>query len=140
MNDRTEQSKALLRRITDEIWTRGDLGLIDELVAENFVDHIDMTNLEGTGRDRYRMSVRLIRDAFPDYREEILWLIGEDDRAVSFVRSTGTHQGVLQGIEPTGRRVEWHSMGGLRFRNGQVVERWGIGDSLAMLNQLGLFG
>jgi predicted ester cyclase len=140
VNDRTEQSKALLRRITDEIWTGGDLGLIDELVAEDFVDHIDMPGLEGTGRDRYRASVTLIRDAFPDYREEILWLVGEDDRAVSYVRSSGTHQGILQGIEPTGRNVEWHSMGALRFRDGQAVERWGLGDSLAMMTQLGLFG
>jgi predicted ester cyclase len=140
VNDRTEQSKALLRRITDEIWTGGDLGLIDELVAEDFVDHIDMPGLEGTGRDRYRASVTLIRDAFPDYREEILWLVGEDDRAVSYVRSSGTHQGILQGIEPTGRNVEWHSMGALQFRDSQAVERWGLGDSLAMMTQLGLFG
>jgi len=140
MPDQTEESKALLRRITDEIWTGGQLQLIDELIAENFTDHVEMPGLESTGRERYRASVAMIREAFPDYREEIVWLLGEGDRAVSFVRGSGTHLGTFQGIEPTGRAAQWHAMGALRFEAGQAVERWGIGDSLAMMQQLGLFG
>jgi predicted ester cyclase len=140
MTDQTEESKALLRRITEEIWTGGCLDLIDELVSDAFVDHIDMPGLEGTGRRRYRASVETIREAFPDYREEILWIVGEGDRAVSFVRGSGTHRGNLQGMEPTGRHAEWQAMGALRFVDGQAVERWGIGDSIGMLQQLGMFG
>ena len=140
MTDQAEQSKALLRRITEQIWSSGQIDLVDELVAEEFVDHVDLPGLDATGRDRYRASVQMVRDAFPDYREEILWLVGEADRAVSFVRNSGTHRGVLHGIEPTGRRVEWQSMGALRFRDGQAVERWGIGDSLSLMSQLGVFG
>ena len=141
MTDQTEESKALLRRITDEIWTGGHLDLIDELVSDAFVDHVDMPGLEElAGRPRYRASVESVREAFPDYREEILWLVGEGDRAVSFVRGSGTHLGSLQGMEPTGRRAEWHAMGALRFADGQAVERWGIGDSIAMMRQLGVFG
>ena len=95
----------------------------------------------GAGRRRrYRASAESVREAFHDYREEILWLVGEDDRAVSFVRGSGTHLGSLQGMEPTGRRAEWHAMGALRFADGQALERWGIGDSFAMMQQLGVFG
>src|SRR5580704_2833868 len=127
MIDRTEESKALLRQITDEIWTGGRLDLIDELISDQFVDHVDIPGLEISGRERYRASVELIRAAFPDYREEIMWLVGEDDRAVSFVRGRGTHLGNFQGIEPTGRRAQWQAMGCLRFLEGQAVERWGLG-------------
>ena len=137
----TEESKALLRRITEEIWTGGRLDLIDELVSDEFVDHVDMPGLEGmAGRRRYRVSVESLREAFPDYREEILWLVGEGDRAVSYVRGSGTHLGSLQGMEPTGRSAVWHAMGALRFAGGQAVERWGVGDSIGMLQQLGVFG
>jgi predicted ester cyclase len=135
-----ETSKALLRRITDDIWTNGRLDLVDELVAEDFVDHVELSGLEGNGRERYRASVVAIRSAFPDYREEILFLVGEGDVAVSYVRGSGTHKGSLYGIEPTGRRAEWQAMGALRFRDGQAVERWGVGDSLGMMQQLGVFG
>jgi predicted ester cyclase len=137
--NRAEESKALLRRITDEIWNGKRLELIDELVADGFVDHIEMPGVDGDGRERYRSSVTTMHAAFPDYHEEILWSIGEDDRAVSYVRLTGTHRGALYGIEPTGRRIDYFAMGALRFASGQAVERWGIGDSTAMMQQLGLF-
>ncbi len=140
MVSREEESKALLRRITDEIWSGGRLDLCDELISEDFIDHVEMPGLEGTGRERYRASVKQIRDAFPDYREEILWLIGEGDVAVSFVLGSGTHQGPLQGIDPTGRTAQWHAMGALRFAGSQAVERWGFGDSIALIQQLGVFG
>jgi len=140
MANQTEESKALLRRITDEIWTGGRLELIDELVSDGFADHVEMPGLESTGRERYRAWVELIRKAFPDYREEIIWLVGEADRAVSFVQGSGTHLGNFQGIAPTGRKAQWQAMGCLRFVDGQAVERWGVGDSIAMMQQLGVFG
>ena len=138
MRNQTEASKALLRRITDEIWTRGRLDLIDELIGDDFVDHVEVPGLEGTGRERYRASVEAVRTAFPDYREEILWLVGEDDRAVSYVLMSGTHDGPLYGMEPTGRKVRYHAMGALRFASGRAVERWGLGDSLELMHELGL--
>jgi predicted ester cyclase len=138
--DQAEQSKRLLRRITDEIWCGGRIDLVEELVAKEFVDHVELAGIVGGGRDHYRASVELIRSAFPDYSEQIVWLVAEGDLAVSCVRCSGTHLGSLQGIEPTGRRVEWGSMGALRFENAQAVERWGYGDSLGMIQQLGVFG
>ena len=53
----TEASKALMWRITEEIWNNGRLELIDELIAEDLVDHVELPGLEGTGRGRYRASV-----------------------------------------------------------------------------------
>jgi predicted ester cyclase len=138
MPSRTEESKALLRRITDEIWNNGRLDLIDELIGDDFIDHIDVSGVEGSGPERYRESVTTLRTAFPDYREDILWLVGEGDRAVSFVRASGTHQGPLHGIAPTGRLVEFNAMGALRFASGRAIERWGFGDSIGMMQQLGV--
>jgi predicted ester cyclase len=139
MTDRIEEPKELLRRITDEIWNGGRLDLIDDLIADDFVDHIEMPGVEGTGREHYRASVSAIHAAFPDYHEEILWSVAEGDRVVSYVRLTGTHDGPLYGMEPTGRKVEYNAMGALRFASGRAVERWGFGDSIAMMQQLGLF-
>jgi predicted ester cyclase len=138
MPSQTEESKALLRRITREIWNDGRLDLIDQLIGEDFVDHLEIPGVEGTGRERYRASVTAVHAAFPDYREEILWSIGEGDRAVSYVLLTGTHTGPLYGIEPTGRKVEYNAMGALRFARGRARERWGLGDSTAMMRQLGV--
>jgi predicted ester cyclase len=138
MPSQTEESKALLRRITDEIWNNGRLDLIDELISDDLLDHIDQSGLEGSGPERYRASVTTLRTAFPDYREEILWLVGEGDRAVSFIRASGTHEGPLRGLAPTGRKIEFNAMGALRFASGRVIERWGFGDSAGIQQQLGL--
>jgi predicted ester cyclase len=127
-----------LHGITEEIWCNGRLELIDELISEDIVDHIRMPGTDGTGREHYRATVLAIRGAFPDYHEEILWSVGEGDLAVSYTRLTGTHEGLLYGMEPTGKRVEFNTMGALRFASGQAVERWGFGDTAAMMEQLGL--
>ena len=60
----TEDSKALMWRITNEIWNEGRLELIDELIAEDLVDHVETPGLEGSGRSRYRASVEMARAAF----------------------------------------------------------------------------
>jgi predicted ester cyclase len=136
----SEDSKALMWRITDEIWNNGRFDLIDELIAEDLVDHVELAGLEGRGRARYRASIDMMRAAFPDYRNPLDFVIAEDAFAVSYGRSTGTHQGEFFGIPPTGRKIDVATWGILRFENGQAVERWGLADNLAIMQQLGLMG
>jgi predicted ester cyclase len=136
----TEDSKALMWRITEEIWNNDRLELIDELIAEDLVDHVDLAGLEGSGRARYRASVEMARAAFPDYRNPLDFVIAEGAFAVSYGRSTGTDRGEFLGISPTGRKMDVPTVGILRFENGQAVERWGSTDNLAIMQQLGLMG
>jgi predicted ester cyclase len=136
----SEDSKALMWRITDEIWNNGRRDLIDELIAEELVDHVELAGLEGSGRTRYRASIEMMRAAFPDYRNPLEFVLAEDAFAVSYGRSTGTHQGEFFGIPPTGRKIDVATWGILRFENGQAVERWGLADNLAIMQQLGLMG
>jgi predicted ester cyclase len=136
----TEDSKALMWRITDEIWNNGRLELVDELIAEDLVDHVTLEGLEGNGRARYRASIETARAAFPDYRNPLDFVLADGAFAVSYGRSTGTHRGEYLGIPPTGRSFDVPTFGILRFANGQAVERWGMSDNLAMMQQLGLIG
>jgi predicted ester cyclase len=136
----TEDSKALMWRIAEEIWNHGRLELIDELIAEDLVDHVELPGLEATGRARYRASVEITRAAFPDYQNPLDFVLGDDAYAVSYGRSTGTHRGEYFAIPPTGRSLDVPTFGILRFANGQAVERWGMSDGLAMMRQLGVAG
>jgi predicted ester cyclase len=136
----TEDSRALMWRITEEIWNKGRLELIDELIAENLVDHVELQGLEGTGRARYRASVEITRAAFPDYQNPLDFVLADGAFAASYGRSKGTHQGEYLGIPPTGRSFDVPTFGILRFANGQAVERWGMSDNLAIVQQLSLMG
>ena len=80
-----------------------------------------------------------IRRALPDFRAEVGAVVAEGDLLAARITYTGTHRGVLNGVAATGRVLTWDAMTFRRFDDeGRVVERWIIGDDLALLHQLGL--
>jgi steroid delta-isomerase-like uncharacterized protein len=128
--------KAMAQRWYSEVMNEGNQEVIDELCAENFVDH---DPLPGTGPDRQGIHdfVKLIRSAFPDLETTVDEIIAEGDRIA--VRSTfrGTHEGDFMGIPATGKKVEVSNYDFVRFENDQAAEHWGTIDSAALMEQLG---
>jgi predicted ester cyclase len=78
------------------------------------------------------------RATFPDYREELEWLVAEGDFVAWRSKGSGTQQGQLGPFPATGRRMEIVIMGMHRFEGGRVAETWTSWDNLAALTQLGL--
>lgn len=74
---------------------------------------------------------------FPDSRIVIESCIAEGDTVVTRWTLTGTHQGVFQGIPPTGRPVRFTGIEFNRAANGRIVEHWSMFDNLALLQQIG---
>jgi predicted ester cyclase len=81
-----------------------------------------------------------MRAAFPDLRNPLDLVVADGDLAVSYGRITGTNTGDLMGVPPTGQKIDVPVFGMLRFHEGQAVERWGLSDLMAMMQQLGLSG
>ena len=79
----------------------------------------------------------MYRAAYPDTRLAIGEMIAEGDLVAMTWTATGTHQGELMGIAPTGRSVTVTGMGVDRISGGQIVESWANYDALGMLAQLG---
>jgi predicted ester cyclase len=132
-----EENKALVRREIDEAWHKGNLMVIDEIYAANFVDH---SAFPGTTPDRegIKQFISVIRDAFPDIKLTIEDLIAENDKVVERVTATGTNKGEFMGIKPTNMQVTVPVITINRFAGDQIVERWSISDQLAMMHQLGV--
>jgi steroid delta-isomerase-like uncharacterized protein len=74
---------------------------------------------------------------FPDSRISIESCIAEGDTVVTRWTLTGTHQGLFQGIPPTGRPVRFAGLEFNRAANGRFVEHWSMFDNLALLQQIG---
>jgi hypothetical protein len=51
---------------------------------------------------------------------------------------SGTHEGPLMGMPPTGRAVRQDHMHFVRYRDGKAVEHWGVRDDLGMMQQMGV--
>lgn len=130
------EATRLIMRIFNEVINEGRDDRIDELFAEDFVDHGPGQDLHG--REAFRSVVTTWRAAFSDLRCEVSNVISDGDTAGWVVRTTGTHTGDSLGFPATHKRIETVSANLGRFRDGKVVEHWSEQGMLAMLQQVGV--
>ncbi|HIE91707.1 MAG TPA: ester cyclase [Acidobacteria bacterium] len=130
-------NKALVRRFLDEVYNNARPAVIDEVFADDYVDHTASTE-QAPGPAGARQIYDVFHTAFPDLRVDVHDMVADGDLVT--VRSTlsGTSRGPLMGAEPTGKRVEIASMVFLRVRDGRFVERWEQMDLLGLMLQLGI--
>jgi len=138
MGPALDLTEAVTRRLFEEVFNHGRLDLIDELIAEDAVEHEPLPISTGEMRTDLRAWLTELRRAFPDYHVEIEELIVDGDKAVARERITGTNAGPLLGIPPTGRPICIDGIDILRVDGGRVVEHWGLADGQTMARQLGL--
>jgi steroid delta-isomerase-like uncharacterized protein len=129
-----EENKAIFRRIVEEGFNKGNLAIVDELVATNHVNHTDNVH----GPEEYKQFITMYRTAFPDLHMTIEDQIAEGDKVVNRWTSRGTHKGDLMGIPPTGKQTTVTGMYVARIIGGKIVEEWGNLDALGMMQQLGV--
>jgi len=132
----SEANETVLRRFIDEVINNGDFSVLDELVQPHYVYRSPDQELGSPEALKGLLSA--YRIAFPDLNVRIDDLVNGDDKVVISVTLTGTHEGDLMGISPTGKPVKIHGMILSRFEGGKIVEEWEILDMLAMFEQLGV--
>jgi len=137
MEEAVADLRELARRINEEVIGQGKYELIDELVADDFIEHEEMPGLPA-GKDSLRAFTETFRAAFPDLQVETLATIVEGDEVWIHSELTGTHKGELMGIAPTGKKVSVKMIDRVRTRDGKAVEHWGVSDQLALMTQIGV--
>lgn len=131
----SEQNKVLMRRGIEDVWNGGDVDVVDQLIADDFVGHQPpVENHSTAGVKRY---FAMLREAFPDIHFTIDDQIAEGDRVVTRWTARATHLGTFQGIPPTGKPGVVTGITINRFADGKVVEGWTNLDNLGLLQQLG---
>ncbi len=135
----TEQNKAVVRRLFEEAFGKGNLAVLDEIVAPNQVNG-DPGALPGmpSGPEGAKMLITNYRNAFPDLRFTIDEQVAEGNTVVTRWTAHGTHNGELAGLPATGKPATVVGMGIDRIENGKIVESWGLFDQFGMLQQLGV--
>jgi steroid delta-isomerase-like uncharacterized protein len=131
----SEENKALARSFYERV-NAGDLSVVDELVADDFVDHEEFPGIP-SNKDGVKQFFAMTRSAFPDLRFEAQEVVAEDDLVSMRFVFTGTQQGEFMGVPPTGKQVEVGGFDLVRIENGQVTEHWGVLDAMALMQQLG---
>lgn len=132
----SEQNKAVVRRVIEEIVNQGNFSLISELVSPQYA-YFEPTVGSVQGREGYNKLVGMYRTAFPDVKMTIDEQIAEGEKVVTRWSAEGTHRGELMGVAPTGKRVRVQGVVISRVKDGQIVEDFENYDVHGMMRQLG---
>lgn len=126
----------IVRRFTEEAWGKGDLGVVDELVA---ADAVPPHGSQVGGPEAYKQEIMQIRNGLSEYRTVVEDVFGVADRVAIRWMTTGRHTGMLFGFTPTGREVRIPGVDIFRVVDGKIVEHWGEEAMPSLLGQIGAF-
>lgn len=130
----TEDNKALVRRFYEE--GVHNPSLFDELLAPTYVLHLPGSP-PISGVEHAKQLMVAYTTAFPDLQLTTEDMVAEADKVA--IRNTwrGTHQGVFQGLPPTGKGVTFTGSDTFRLAGGKIAEQWADLDALGLMRQLG---
>jgi steroid delta-isomerase-like uncharacterized protein len=132
------ETKATARRLLEEAFNSGNLDVVDELVAPEFVNHDAALPEPGVGIEAAKASITGYREAFPDLRLTIEQQLAEGEYVTTRWSARGTHQGNLMGMAPTGKQATVTGITIDRIVDGRFVESWTNWDTLGLMQQLGV--
>ena len=131
-----EENKAIMLRLIEEVFNKGNLSVVDECTAADFVHHSSMLELKGP--ELIKRMVTMLRTAFPDLHMTIDDIVAERDMVVHRFTFQGTFKGKYGEIAPTGKQIKQTAAAFTRFANGKQAEAWQYGDTLSFYRQLGI--
>ena len=129
-----EANKALIRRYMEAVDT-GDVNIVDEFVAPDFVDHSPFPGMT-PDREGLKQAFRFFLTATPGYHT-VHEVIAEGDMVAARITGWGRHEGELLGIPATGKDIQMSGMVFWRIAGGKIVEHWSQTDMVGLLQQLG---
>jgi steroid delta-isomerase-like uncharacterized protein len=130
----SDANKKLVRGFLERI-NAGDLGAVDELVSDDFVEHEEISGLV-PGKAGVKQMFEMFHSAFSNTKFEADEVLGDGDRLFVRSRITGTHRGEFMGIPATGRTINVGIFDNFRVADGQLAEHWGVLDTGALMQQL----
>lgn len=132
-----QANEEFVREMSDAIWgADGSPEKVDDYFAEDVVAHEPGETFQG--REAYKANEAELRRGMPDLEGSVELVICQDDLVAVTYEASGTHEGSLWGIEPTGKSGSISGMAVYRIRDDEVVETWHEYDRLGMFQQLGL--
>jgi predicted ester cyclase len=132
---------ARFKEIVKQGLNEGDLSVIDTHVSRTVVDH----QFYGPGYPRKRLGIKALtaalRTGFPDLHAVPTTLLASNNGTQTFaiIRTTGTNTGRYLGVPPSGHKVVINIQESALWKDGVMVEHWGVVDNIGLLAQMGLF-
>src|ERR671911_11349 len=99
----SEHNKAQIRRVIEQAYSRGELGVVDEVAANDLIIHAPSQEIRG--REGAKQFITMLRTGFPDLHFTVEDQIAEGDMVVTRWTARGTHTGQFQSLPATGKEI-----------------------------------
>ena len=133
----SDVNKNVINRLT-QAFNEGNLDLLDELVAPNFVGHNPLSPEPIQGVDGLKGFFGAFHAGMPDIQHPSWTLIAEGDLVAIHMPVEGTFTHELMGIPPNGKKVSLWMCNVWKVVDGKAVEWWLNMNTLSMMQQLGV--
>src|SRR5215204_2621238 len=130
-----EGTKAVIRRLIEEVYNEGNLDVVDELMAPDIFDHAAVPEHQH-GIDGFKHVMEWVREFSSDVHYNIDDIIAEGEKVAVRMTQSGTHTGTVRGIPPTGKSFSVDYVRWFRLATGKVTGMWGVRDDLTRLEEL----
>ena len=128
------QNKETVRRWIQEVWNTGNPGLIDDLMADDMVDHNPLPGLP-PGREARKQILAMFHAAF-EVKIRLDLLLEDGDYVTDRWSATLTHTGEFMGLPATGKTAQLTGIDISRLADGKIVETWHQEDMAGLMQQL----
>jgi steroid delta-isomerase-like uncharacterized protein len=133
-NSILEKNKAVVLEY-HKVWSEGNMDNLDDILTEDFVMHY-LTDVEWKGIETAKTEIANWRAIFPDWQEEIVDIIQENDKVVTRYKATATHTQTYEGIDATGAKIEIYEVSIYRISDGKIAEQWAFPDDPSIKTQI----
>ncbi len=133
-----EQNMASMRRNFEEVWNKGNLAVIPEVISPEYVTYSSSSGEVARGLAAFERGVKNQRAAFPDLHYAVDSVVGQGDTLAIRLTLTGTMKGKMGNNEPTGKSFVLKMMLFNKYVDGKCVEATNYYDSASLYKQLGI--
>jgi predicted ester cyclase len=129
-------NELLFRFLIEEGFSNGDVTVFDKYASDDFIEHqygFIPPNVEGV-----KKAIKSLHMAFPDFSMVIEDLVVSGENVWGRMTARGTHMGRFGPMTPTGKSIEITVIDIMHFKDGKLIEHWGVPDRFALMEQLGL--
>ena len=131
-----EENKQRVYDWFEEVWNRGRVELIEEMVdPECSIDGLG-ESFQGPGP--FKQLQQLYVTAIPDLKIDVDQVMADGDWIATRFHGAGTHTGPGLGNGPTGNRVAFTGMSFTRWKDGRMVEAHNNVDLTEIHRQAGM--
>lgn len=132
-----KRCEEVMRIYLKEVGEKGKLELLNDIAAEDMIDHAAVEAGLGTGRSGLENHVRYFRQCIPDGKVTIERIVASEDEVVGVWRVRGTHSENLFGVPATGKIIEWKNASIFRLKDGKIIEYKVFSEELKAVMQMG---